>query len=48
MFSMGETSKSKQKLGRTIVCEAEEVREYFMNPKIEKNVFWLVGKLSYL
>ena len=39
MFSMGERSKSKDKFGGTKVCEAEEVREYFINPKIENEVF---------
>ena len=36
MFSMDQRSKSKQhKLGGMRVCEADELREYFINPKIE-------------
>ena len=31
-FSMDERSKSKLKFGGTKVCEADEVREYFINP----------------
>lgn len=32
MFTMGERSKSKQKFGGTKVWEAEQAREYFINP----------------
>ena len=39
MFSIGERSKSKHKFSETKVCEAEEEREYFTNPKIEIEVF---------
>ena len=36
MFSMDQRSKSKQhNLGGMRVCEADELREYFINPKIE-------------
>ena len=35
----GERNKSKHKFGGTKVCEAEEVREYFINPKIENEFF---------
>ena len=35
MFSMEERSKSKRKFGGTKVCEADKVREYFINPKME-------------
>ena len=35
MFSKAERSTSKHKFGGTKVCETEEVREYFKNPKIE-------------
>ena len=35
MFSKRERSKSKYKLGGDKVCKAEEVRKYFVNPKIE-------------
>ena len=35
MFSTGERTKSKHKFGETKVCEADEVREYFVNPKTE-------------
>ena len=39
MFNMGERSKSKRKFGWTKVCETDEVRQYFINPKIENEVF---------
>ena len=39
MFSMGERCKSKHKFGGTKVCKAEEVRKYFINSKIENEVF---------
>ena len=39
MFSRGEKSKSKHKFVGTKVCEAEEVSEYFRDPKIENEVF---------
>ena len=39
IFSMGERSKSKRKFGGTKVCEADEVREYFINPKTENKAF---------
>ena len=39
MFSMREGHKSKHKFGRTKVCKAEEVRKYFVNSKIENEVF---------
>ena len=35
MLSMGERSKSKHKLGANKVCEADIVKEYFINPKTE-------------
>ena len=38
MFSMGEWSKNKHKFGGVKVCEAEEVKEFFINPKIENGV----------
>ena len=41
---MGERSKNKHKFGRTKVYEADEVREYFINPKIENEAFcWCVS-----
>ena len=46
MFSKQERRKCKYKFGGTKVCKAEEVRKYFVNPKIES--FWLVCKLHYL
>ena len=46
MFSKQERGKSKYKFGGTKVCKAEEVRKYFVNPKIES--FRLVCKLHYL
>ena len=46
MFSKQERRKSKYKFGGTKVCKAEEVRKYFVNPKIES--FRLVCKLHYL
>ena len=35
IFSMRERRKSKHKFGGTKLCKAEEVRKYFVNPKIE-------------
>ena len=32
MLNTRERSKSKHKFGETKVCEAEEEREYFINP----------------
>ena len=46
MFSKQERRKSKYKFGGTKVCKAEEVRKYFVNPKIES--FRLACKLPYL
>ena len=37
--SMREKCKSKHKFGRAKVCKAEQVRKYFVNPKIENEVF---------
>ena len=34
MFSMGERNKSKHNFGGTKVCEAEELREYFINTEV--------------
>ena len=39
MFSMWERHKSKHKFDGTKVCKAEEVRKYFVNSKIENEVF---------
>ena len=39
MFSVRVRGKSKQEFGGTKVCKAKEVRKYFVNPKIEKEVF---------
>ena len=36
---MREKCKSKHKFGRAKVCKAEQVRKYFVNPKIENEVF---------
>ena len=36
---MGGRSKNKHKFGGTKVCEAEKVREYFINPKTENELF---------
>ena len=47
MFSMRERRKSKHKFGGTKVCKAEEVRKYFLNSKIENQVF-RECKLHYL
>lgn len=38
MFSMRERSKNKHKFGGVKVCEADKVKEYFINPKIENGV----------
>ena len=46
MFSNQERCKIKLKVSGTKVCKAEEVRKYFVNPKIES--FRLVCKLHYL
>ena len=37
--SMREKCKSKHKLGGTKGCKAEQVRKYFVNHKIENEVF---------
>ena len=37
--SMQEKCKSKNKFGGAKVCKAEQVRKYFVNPKIENEVF---------
>ena len=39
IFSIQERRKSKYKFVRTKVCKAEKVRKYFVNPKIETEVF---------
>ena len=39
MFSTRERRRSKHKFSGTKVCKAEEVREYFVNSKIENEVF---------
>ena len=39
MFGMRERRKSKRKVCGTKVCKAEEVRKYFVNSKIENEVF---------
>ena len=36
---MREKRKSKHKFGGAKVCKAEQVRKYFVNPKIENEVF---------
>ena len=36
---MRERRKNKHKFGGTKVCKAEKVRRYFVNPKIEIDVF---------
>ena len=35
IFGVGGQGKSKHKFGGIKVCEADEVREYFINPEIE-------------
>ena len=37
--SMREKCKSKHKFGGAKVCKAEQVKKYFVNPKIENEVF---------
>ena len=37
--SMRGKCKSKHKFGGAKVCKAEQVRKYFVNPKIENEVF---------
>ena len=39
MFSKQEKRKSKHKFGGTKVFKAEEVRKYFVNSKIEDELF---------
>ena len=39
MFSKREGLKSKHKFGGAKVCKVEEVRKYFVNPKIENEAF---------
>ena len=39
IFGIRERRKSRHKFGGTNVCKAEEVRKYFLNPKIETEVF---------
>ena len=46
MFSKQERRKAKYKFGLTKVDKTEEVRRYFVNPKIES--FRVVRKLHYL
>ena len=39
MFSMRKRRKNKHKVVGTEVFKAEEVRKYFVNPKMENEVF---------
>ena len=39
MFSVRKRRKSKHEFGGTKVCKTEEVRQYFVNSKIENEVF---------
>ena len=39
ILSIRQRRKNRHKFGRTKVCKAEEVRKYFVNPKIEIEVF---------
>ena len=44
MFSIRERRKSKHKFGGTNICKVEQVRKYFINTKIENEVFsWCVN-----
>ena len=36
---MGERCRSKHKFGGTNICKTEDIRRYFVNPKIENEVF---------
>ena len=45
---MQEKRKSKDKFGEAKVCESEQARKYFVNSKIENEVFQVVCKLHYL
>ena len=38
-FSIPERRKSRRKFGETEVCKGEKIRKYFVNPKIEIEVF---------
>ena len=39
MFNMRERHQRKYKIGGTTVCNAEEEEKYFVNSKIENEVF---------
>ena len=48
IFSIRERHKSRHKFGGTEVCKAEEVRKYFVNPKIEIEVFsYIIWSLDF-
>ena len=38
MFSMEKRRKSSNKFGGMKVCKANDVRKYFINPKVENEV----------
>ena len=53
IFSIRERRKSRHKFGGTKVCKVEEIRKYFVNPKIEIEVFSyiiysLISKISHV
>ena len=47
-FSMGGRCKSKHKFGEMKVCEADQVREYFINPEIENEALSQCASLVWI
>ena len=50
MFSTEERSKSKRKIGGTKACEADKVREFITNSRVENEAFhfWSVKNLVWI
>ena len=49
IFSIPGRHKSRHKFGRTEVWKAEEVKKYFVNPKIETEVFsYIICSLDFI
>ena len=48
IFSIRERRKSRHKFGGSKVCKAEQVKKYFLNPKIEIEVFsYIIGDFDF-
>ena len=48
IFNIRERQKSRHKCGGTKVCKTEEVKKYFVNPKIVVEVFsYIIGSLDF-